>query len=146
MRRHRKVKIVATLGPSSSDFATIRALFEAGADVFRLNMSHGDHSVHSASYENIRRASEELDTTVAILADLQGPKIRLGNFADGPHALDVGDTFTITIEDVPGSKELCSTTHKGLPGDVRPGDPIVIDDGLDALTDTARSLAQGTER
>ena len=105
-------------------------------NVARLNMSHGDHSVHSASYENIRRASEELDTTVAILADLQGPKIRLGNFSDGPHELEVGDTFTITVRDVPGTREICSTTHKGLPGDVSVGDPLLIDDGKVALRAT----------
>ncbi|MEX5249884.1 pyruvate kinase, partial [Kocuria sp. CPCC 205260] len=112
----RRAKIVATIGPAISSYENVTQAIQAGMNVARLNMSHGDHTVHNTSYENLRRASEELGTTVAILADLQGPKIRLGNFADGPHALDVGDTFTITIEDVPGSKELCSTTHKGLPG------------------------------
>ena len=135
----RRAKIVATIGPAISSYENVTQAIQAGMNVARLNMSHGDHTVHNTSYENLRRASEELGTTVAILADLQGPKIRLGNFADGPHALDVGDTFTITIEDVPGSKELCSTTHKGLPGDVNVGDPLLIDDGKVALRATAVS-------
>ena len=129
----RRAKIVATIGPAISSYENITQAIRAGMNVARLNMSHGDHSVHSASYENIRRASEELDTTVAILADLQGPKIRLGNFSDGPHELEVGDTFTITVRDVPGTREICSTTHKGLPGDVSVGDPLLIDDGKVAL-------------
>lgn len=132
----RRAKIVATIGPAISSYENITQAIRAGMNVARLNMSHGDHSVHSASYENIRRASEELDTTVAILADLQGPKIRLGNFSDGPHELEVGDTFTITVRDVPGTREICSTTHKGLPGDVSVGDPLLIDDGKVALRAT----------
>ena len=132
----RRAKIVATIGPAISSYENITQAIRAGMNVARLNMSHGDHSVHSASYENIRRASEELDTTVAILADLQGPKIRLGNFSDGPHELEVGDTFTITVRDVPGTREICSTTHTGLPGDVSVGDPLLIDDGKVALRAT----------
>ena len=135
----RRAKIVATIGPAISSYENITRAIEAGMNVARLNMSHGDHDVHNASYENLRRASQELDTTVAILADLQGPKIRLGNFADGPHDLAVGDTFTITVRDIPGTKEICSTTHKGLPGDVNVGDPLLIDDGKVALRATAVS-------
>ncbi|HBH55437.1 MAG TPA: pyruvate kinase, partial [Kocuria sp.] len=133
----RRAKIVATIGPAISSHENITRAIQAGMNVARLNMSHGDHSVHSASYENLRRASEELGATVAILADLQGPKIRLGSFSDGPHDLAVGDTFTITVEDVPGTRERCSTTHKGLPGDVSVGDPLLIDDGKVALRATA---------
>ena len=132
----RRAKIVATIGPAISSYEHIAQAIQAGMNVARLNMSHGDHEVHNASYENLRRASRQLGTTVAILADLQGPKIRLGNFADGPHELEVGDTFAITVEDVPGTKELCSTTHKGLPGDVQVGDPLLIDDGKVALRAT----------
>lgn len=135
----RRAKIVATIGPAISSYENITRAIEAGMNVARLNMSHGDHDVHNASYENLRRASEELGSTVAILADLQGPKIRLGNFVDGPHDLAVGDTFTITVRDVPGTKEICSTTHKGLPGDVSVGDPLLIDDGKVALRATAVS-------
>ena len=129
----RRAKIVATIGPAISSDEHLTQAIQAGMNVARLNMSHGDHGVHNASYENLRRASEALGTTVAILADLQGPKIRLGSFADGPHNLEVGDTFSITTQDVPGSQTLCSTTHKGLPGDVQVGDPLLIDDGKVAL-------------
>ncbi|OIH93551.1 pyruvate kinase [Curtobacterium sp. MCBA15_001] len=125
----RRAKIVSTLGPATSDYETVKEIIEAGVDVARLNLSHGDYSVHEANYVNVRRAAEELGKPVAILVDLQGPKIRLAKFADGPHHLDVGDVFTITTEDVPGSKEICGTTFKGLPQDVKPGDPLLIDDG-----------------
>lgn len=125
----RRAKIVCTLGPAVSAYEQILALVGAGMDVARLNMSHGSHEVHAQSYASVRRAAQETGRAVAILADLQGPKIRLGRFADGPHTLAVGDTITITTEDVPGTKELVSTTYEGLPGDVRPGDPLLIDDG-----------------
>ncbi len=125
----RRAKIVSTLGPATSEYETVKEIIEAGVDVARLNLSHGDYSVHEANYENVRRAAEELGKPVAILVDLQGPKIRLAKFADGPHDLAVGDVFTITTEDVPGSKEICGTTFKGLPQEVKPGDPLLIDDG-----------------
>ncbi|SDQ89213.1 pyruvate kinase [Curtobacterium sp. UNCCL20] len=125
----RRAKIVSTLGPATSEYETVKEIIEAGVDVARLNLSHGDYSVHEANYQNVRRAAEELGKPVAILVDLQGPKIRLAKFADGPHELAVGDVFTITTEDVPGSKEICGTTFKGLPQDVKPGDPLLIDDG-----------------
>ena len=125
----RRAKIVSTLGPATSDYETVKEIIQAGVDVARLNLSHGDYSVHEANYVNVRRAAEELGKPVAILVDLQGPKIRLAKFADGPHELAVGDVFTITTEDVPGSKEICGTTFKGLPQDVKPGDPLLIDDG-----------------
>ncbi|SDQ45210.1 pyruvate kinase [Quadrisphaera sp. DSM 44207] len=129
----RRAKIVCTLGPAVSSYEQIRALVEAGMDVARLNLSHGSHDVHAASYANVRRASEETGRPVAVLVDLQGPKIRLGRFVDGPHFLAVGDRFTITAEDVPGTAEICSTTYEGLPGDVSPGDPLLVDDGRVAL-------------
>ncbi|PZP30283.1 MAG: pyruvate kinase [Kocuria rhizophila] len=132
----RRAKIVATIGPAISSYEHITQAIQAGMNVARLNMSHGDHNVHNASYENLRRASQELETTVAILADLQGPKIRLGAFANGPYNLEVGDTFSITTDDVEGSQQLASTTHKGLPGDVNVGDPLLIDDGKVALKAT----------
>ena len=83
MRRLRKVKIVATLGPASNDYETIRALFEAGADVFRLNMSHGSHAETARLHGLIRQVEADLGRPIAILADLQGPKLRLGTFASG---------------------------------------------------------------
>lgn len=125
----RRAKIVATLGPATSTKETVKELIEAGVDVTRFNLSHGDHSVHDNNYANVRAAAEELGKPVAILVDLQGPKIRLGKFADGPHDLAVGDIFKITVEDIPGTKEIVSTTFKGLPADVKPGDFLLIDDG-----------------
>jgi pyruvate kinase len=125
----RRAKIVCTLGPATSSYEQIRALVEAGMDVARLNLSHGSHEVHAASLADVRRASEETGRAVGVLVDLQGPKIRLGRFADGPHLLPAGARFTITTEDVEGTAEICSTTYAGLPGDVAPGDPLLIDDG-----------------
>jgi pyruvate kinase len=125
----RRAKIVATLGPATDSYDTIKAIFEAGVDVARMNLSHGTHAVHEEVYANIRKAASDLGKPVAVLVDLQGPKIRTGKFADGPHNLAVGDVFTITTEDVVGTKEIVGTTFKGLPGDVAPGDTLLIDDG-----------------
>src|SRR5690554_1857778 len=125
----RRAKIVATLGPATSSYENIRALIEAGVDVARMNLSHGSYAVHEEIYGKIRRAAIATGRPVAVLVDLQGPKIRLGKFANGPHHLDVGDRFTITTEDIEGTAEICGTTYKGLPGDVKPGDTLLIDDG-----------------
>ena len=125
----RRAKIVATLGPATSSYENIRAIIDAGVDVARMNLSHGSYEVHEAVYRDVRRASDDSGRAVGVLVDLQGPKIRLGRFADGPHELAEGDIFTITTEDVPGSKDLVGTTFKGLPNDVRPGDALLIDDG-----------------
>ncbi|MFT4229546.1 MAG: pyruvate kinase [Microbacterium sp.] len=125
----RRAKIVATLGPATSTYEMVRAIIDAGVDVARMNLSHGDYSVHENTFANIRRAADDAGRAVAVLVDLQGPKIRLGRFADGPHELAAGDVFTITIDDIPGTKEIVSTTFKGLPADVKPGDFLLIDDG-----------------
>ncbi|MFT4234610.1 MAG: pyruvate kinase [Microbacterium sp.] len=125
----RRAKIVATLGPATSTKETVRALIDAGLDVARLNLSHGDYSVHDANFENVRAASAEAGRPVAILVDLQGPKIRLGKFEGGPYDLAEGDIFKITTDDILGTKELSSTTFKGLPQDVKAGDTLLIDDG-----------------
>jgi len=125
----RRAKIVATLGPATESYEMIRAIIEAGVDVTRMNLSHGSYAEHEVRFANVRKAAEDTGRAVAILVDLQGPKIRLGRFADGPHELAVGDVFKITTEDVPGTKELVSTTFKGLTGDVKPGDYLLIDDG-----------------
>jgi pyruvate kinase len=98
-------------------------------DVARLNMSHGTHDDHERSYRLVRKASDDSGHGVGIVADLQGPKIRLGQVASGPVELDEGATFTITTRDVPGDEKICSTTYAGLPGDVKAGDPVLIDDG-----------------
>ncbi|MBI1352414.1 MAG: pyruvate kinase [Actinomycetales bacterium] len=125
----RRAKIVATLGPATSTLEDIRALVDAGMDVARLNLSHGSHDVHEKVYANVRRASDDSGRGVGVLVDLQGPKIRLGTFASGPVLLENDAEFVVTTEDVPGDREMVSTTYKGLPGDVRPGDLVLVDDG-----------------
>ncbi len=125
----RRAKIVATLGPATSSYEQIRAIIDAGVDVARLNLSHGSYDVHEAVYANVRRAAEDAGRAVGVLVDLQGPKIRLGRFANGPHELAKGDIFTITTEEIEGTKEIVGTTFKGLPQDVKPGDFLLIDDG-----------------
>jgi pyruvate kinase len=125
----RRAKIVATLGPATSTYETIRAIIDAGVDVARMNLSHGSYDVHEEVYRNVRQAADDSGRAVAVLVDLQGPKIRLGKFENGPYDLAEGDIFKITIEDIIGNKEISSTTFKGLPNDVKPGDPLLIDDG-----------------
>jgi pyruvate kinase len=125
----RRAKIVATLGPATSSYENIRAIIEAGVDVARMNLSHGSYSVHEEVYANVRRAADDSGRAVAVLVDLQGPKIRLGKFEGGPYELAVGDIFKITTEEVIGTKELSGTTFKGLPNDVSAGDFLLIDDG-----------------
>src|SRR5659263_755336 len=125
----RRAKIVCTIGPATESPEQIRALVDAGMDVARINASHGDHAGHERVYENVRTASRESGRAVAVLVDLQGPKIRLGRFAAGPVRLSVGDTFTITTEDILGDQQICSTAFKGLPGDCKPGDQLLIDGG-----------------
>ncbi|PJI85464.1 pyruvate kinase [Luteimicrobium subarcticum] len=126
----RRAKIVATIGPATESPEMLRALVDAGLDVARINRSHGDQEAHAAVYHGVRAAAEASGRNVAVLVDLQGPKIRLGAFKDGvkPH-LNVGDTFVITADDVEGTAARVSTTFKGLPGDARVGDPLLIDDG-----------------
>ncbi len=125
----RRAKIVCTLGPATDTYEDTLTLVNAGMDVARLNMSHGNYDDQAVRFYNVRRASDVAGRGVGILADLQGPKIRLGRFADGPIHVSAGDHFTITTEDVPGDQTICSTTHKGLPGDVSVGDTVLCDDG-----------------
>src|ERR1700712_5680346 len=117
------------MGPAVSSTERIRELVDAGMDVARLNLSHGIHAEHAEIYRKIRAASDETGHAIGIFADLQGPKIRLGNFENGGEQLAAGDTFTITTRDVPGTSSIAGTTYKGLPGDVTPGHDILIDDG-----------------
>lgn len=133
----RRAKIVCTLGPASSDPERLVELVAAGMDVARLNMSHGDYADHLRNLQSVRRAGQHVGRPVGVLADLQGPKIRLGRFASGREVLEDGAAFTITVDDVPGDPSRCSTTYKGLPGDVRPGDMILIDDGRLVLQATS---------
>ena len=125
----RRAKIVCTLGPATASFERVRALVYAGMDVARLNFSHGSYDDHRQVYEWVREASDESGRGVGVLVDLQGPKIRLGRFADGPVVWATGDHVSITTEDVPGDHDLVSTTYAGLAGDVAPGDRLLVDDG-----------------
>ncbi|MDO5632442.1 MAG: pyruvate kinase [Paracoccus sp. (in: a-proteobacteria)] len=129
MRRHRNVKIVATLGPASSDYETILALAEAGADVFRLNMSHGSHDDHRARHAAIRRVEEETGRPIAILADLQGPKLRVGPFAHGPHDLAEGDSFRFDLDAVPGDAQRVQLPHPEIFAALQPGSELLVNDG-----------------
>src|SRR3954453_16446217 len=105
-------------------------------DVARLNMSNGDYSDHEKNLSAVRAASEQAGRPIGVFADLQGPKIRLARFANGKETLTYGATFTITVDDIAGDVNRCSTTYKGLPGDVSPGASILIDDGQIALEAT----------
>ncbi len=129
MRRHRKVKIVATLGPASSDYATIRALHEAGADVFRLNMSHGTHDEIAARHRIIRQIEEELDSPIAILADLQGPKLRVGTFAGGEAELEEGATFRLDLDEREGDASRVCLPHPEIFQALEPGAALLVNDG-----------------
>ncbi|UED83983.1 pyruvate kinase [Streptomyces profundus] len=125
----RRSKIVCTLGPAVDSFDNLKALIDAGMNVARFNFSHGSHEEHEERYHRLRKATEDSGRAVGVLADLQGPKIRLETFANGPVELERGDEFTITTEDVPGDRSICGTTYKGLPGDVAKGETILINDG-----------------
>jgi pyruvate kinase len=125
----RRAKIVCTLGPATDSYDQIKALVEAGMDVARLNLSHGSYADHEDRYQRVRKASDETGRSVGILADLQGPKIRLGRFAEGPVLLERGDEFTITVDDIEGTQSICGTTYKGLAADVARGERILVDDG-----------------
>ncbi len=127
----RKTKIVGTVGPASSSPEMLEALIKSGLNVARLNFSHGTHADHQASIANVRELSARLGIPVAILQDLQGPKIRIGTLRDHkPVQLNDGGEFTITSRPVEGTAGIVSTTYQDLPADVRPGDRILLDDGL----------------
>ena len=129
MRRHRKVKIVATLGPASSDYATIRALHEAGADVFRLNMSHGDHADIAARHAIIRQIEGEMSSPIAILADLQGPKLRVGTFARGEEELTEGAAFRLDLDETEGDATRVCLPHPEIFAAIEPGSNLLVNDG-----------------
>ena len=146
----RRAKIVCTFGPATSSPGGVRALVAAGMDVARLNLSHGSYEDHEAVYHEVRKASDELGRAVGVLVDLQGPKIRTGRFPKGPVLLVKGARFTITVDDIPGGQDGVSTTYMGLPGDVKPGDRLLIDDGKVALvalevtdTDVVTEVVEG---
>lgn len=125
----RRTKIVCTLGPAVASKEGILELVRAGMNVARLNFSHGDHSDHEQNYRWVREATDETGHAVGILADLQGPKIRLGRFVDGATVWETGETVRITVDDVPGTHDRVSTTYKNLAKDAKPGDRLLVDDG-----------------
>ncbi len=129
MRRLRNVKIVATLGPASSDYETIRALFESGADVFRLNMSHGSHDEIRARHEIIRQVESDLGRPIAILADLQGPKLRVGTFAAGATELEEGQSFRLDLDEREGDAHRVRLPHKEIFEAIEPGATLLVNDG-----------------
>src|SRR6059058_6069563 len=128
--KRRRTRIVATVGPASREPAVLEQLIRAGVDVFRPNLSHGDHDEHRVACERIRAAAAKLDEPVAVLADLCGPKIRVGKFRDGRIELHDGEHVTVTTRDVVGGPGLISSQYHALADDVRPGDRILLDDGL----------------
>lgn len=125
----RRAKIVCTMGPAVDSPEKIRQLIAAGMNMARLNLSHGHYEEHQSRLDQVRAAAAEAGKPVAILVDLQGPKIRLARFKAGPHDLARGDIFTITTDEIDGTKDRVGTTYKGLPGDCKVGDRILIDDG-----------------
>jgi pyruvate kinase len=130
MRRYRNAKIVATLGPASSDRATIEALFEAGADVFRLNFSHGTHEDHQLRLNTIRAIERERGRPIGVLLDLQGPKLRVGTFANGPVQLAEGDSFRLDLDSkVPGDARRASLPHPEIFAALTDGTDLLLDDG-----------------
>jgi len=133
----RRAKIVCTLGPAVESPEKVRELIAAGMNMARLNLSHGSYEEHQSRLDQVRAAAAEAGVPIAILVDLQGPKIRLARFKDGPHDLARGDVFTITTDDVEGTKDRVGTTYKGLPGDCKAGDRILIDDGKVTVEVTA---------
>ncbi|MFE2375761.1 pyruvate kinase [Streptomyces sp. NPDC059398] len=134
----RRAKIVCTLGPATDSYDQIKALVEAGMDMARFNLSHGSYAEHEERFHRVRKAAEETGRSVGILADLQGPKIRLGRFAEGPVLLERGDEFTITVAPgARGDRSSCGTTYGGLAGDVTTGERILVDDGKVALEVTS---------
>jgi pyruvate kinase len=129
----RRGKIVCTLGPATNSDETVKALVEAGMNVARLNFSHGEHADHEASYKRVRAASDATGRAVGVLADLQGPKIRIGRFADGATVWENGETIRITVEECEGTHDRVSTTYENLSADAKPGDRLLVDDGKVAL-------------
>ena len=129
MRRHRNVKIVATLGPASETYETIRALHEAGADVFRLNMSHGDHAGIREKHRIIREVERDLNSPIAILADLQGPKLRVGTFGNGPEELAQGATFRLDLDRAEGDGSRVCLPHPEIFAALQPGAHLLVNDG-----------------
>jgi pyruvate kinase len=129
MASQRSTKIVATLGPSSSDAAVLERMFVAGVDVVRLNFSHGTAADHIKRAELVRETCRKVGRAVGIMADLQGPKIRVGKFRDGKITLKAGDPFTLDATIAMGDQSRAGLDYKELPRDVKAGDVLLLDDG-----------------
>ena len=136
MRRFRQAKIIATLGPASSSEEVIESLFRAWADVFRLNFSYGTHDDHRARLDTIRALAKQLRRPIGILADLQGPKLRIGTFTGGKAALSAGQTFRLDLLDVPGSPERVGLPHPEIFAALKSGTDLLLDDGRIRLSVT----------
>src|SRR6266700_3385984 len=129
LRRLRSAKIVATIGPASAGGERLRALFDAGVDVFRLNFSHGTHAEKRQLFEDIRRVESDTGRPIGILADLQGPKLRLGDFAAGKVELAAGGRFRLDLDDTPGDPERAPLPHPEIFDALKPGTELLLDDG-----------------
>src|ERR1700751_3690615 len=129
MRRHRKAKIVATLGPASSNPQTIRALFEAGTDVFRLNFSDCLHEGHRECFDRIRAIEKDCGRPIGVMMDLQGPKLRVGKIAGGEAVLKAGAAFRLDMGSAPGDAHRAPMPHPEIFRAIAPGTDLLIDDG-----------------
>ena len=129
MRRHRNVKIVATLGPASNNYETIRNLHKYGADVFRLNMSHGSHESIADIHKTIRKVERDISSTIGILADLQGPKLRIGTFANGEEELAIGASFRFDLDDTPGDETRIFLPHPEIFAALEANTNLLVNDG-----------------
>jgi len=146
MRRHRNAKIIATLGPASSSPEIVRRLFDAGADVFRLNFSHGTHEDHKKRYNIIRSIERDVGRPIGVLVDLQGPKLRVGAFAAGRVILTTGAKFDLDLDGGPGDKERVSLPHPEIFQALSPGVQLLLDDGKVRLEVESCGLGQATTR
>jgi len=144
MRRHRKAKIIATLGPATTAAAEIRALFEAGADLFRLNSSHGAHAEHRARYECIRALEAESGRPIGVLVDLQGPKLRIGRIEGGEVVVKARAAFRLDLDETPGDANRAPLPHPEVFAALAPGQELLIDDGRVRLkvTKAGRDFAE----
>src|SRR5438874_5295501 len=129
LRRQRSAKIVATLGPASDSPERLRALFDAGVDVFRLNFSHGSHAQKKQLFDDIRRVESDTGRPIGILADLQGPKLRVGDFAKGKVELTAGARFRLDLDETPGDRKRAPLPHPEIFDALKPGTELLLDDG-----------------
>jgi pyruvate kinase len=130
----KKTKIICTIGPASEDREILKSMMTAGMNAARLNFSHGTHEEQKRKIDLVKALREELDLPIAIILDTKGPEIRTGQFGEKEVELFEGQKFTLTMDDVLGTNKICSVSYKGLIGDVKPGDQILVDDGLIGMT------------